>query len=165
MRDLADGDRSAFDLVWSQAAPKVRNLCARLLGAGPDADDAAQAALIKVFERIAEYDTARPALPWILGVAAWECRTQRKRRARSREFAGEPGVEAPTGTVGPEQRLIDADLERALFEVMGGLRPEDREVLEACLDEMRPEGATFRKRVQRAIARLRLAWGERHDLG
>lgn len=161
MLRLADGDRSAFDEVYDATWPRVQALCRRLLD-GPDADDASQQAMIKVFERAGEYDeTVGRALPWVLGIAAWECRTlgQRARRRREEGLTAEAAV-----TQDLEARVIDADLWAALEEILGGLRPVDRETLLACL-ERRPRpalGATFRKRVQRAVERLRAAWRQEH---
>jgi DNA-directed RNA polymerase specialized sigma24 family protein len=42
-------------------------------------------ALIRVFLRAAEFDASRPALPWVLGVVANECRTLRSKTQRRRE--------------------------------------------------------------------------------
>ena len=165
---LADGDRDAFDTVWDMAAPKVRALVARLIADPAEADDVAQIALCKVFERASEYDPERPALPWILGIATWEARTSRRRHQRSRELPMQVLPTAAAAGKTPVARAIDADLEAALTEVLGSLRPVDREAIEVVLlRRAKPDlpADTFRKRVQRAVKRLRHAWGEQHDLG
>lgn len=165
---LADGDRDAFDTVWEQAAPRVRSLVQRLIRDPAEADDVAQIALCKVFERASEYDPDRPALPWILGIATWEARTSGRRQQRSRELLVDTLPTSAAHARTPEGSLIDADLEAALTEALGTLRPVDREAIEVVLQRRaRPDlpSATFRKRVQRAIGRLRIAWGEHHDLG
>ena len=166
---LADGERASFDPVFRASWPLARGLAARMLGDGPDVDDVAQQALLKVFERAAEFDPERgEALPWILGVVGWECRTARRRSHRRREepLIGEaPGITALGDS--PEERAIARDLEDALTEVLGVMRPVDRETLAVALagvDAGRPSipAATFRKRMQRAVTRLRGAWSERH---
>src|SRR5260370_788744 len=81
---LAEGDRTAFRPVFALVWPQVRAFAARLVGPA-DGEDAAQAALLKIFSRASEYDRARDALPWVLGIAAWECRTLRRRWERRRE--------------------------------------------------------------------------------
>lgn len=162
---LADGDRSAFEEVYRTAQPRVERLVHKLLGGDPDVEDVAQRALIKVFERASEFDADRgPALPWILGVAAWECRSHRKKRARSRECPVEAPPERPAPHC-PERALLDADLEAALHAAIGTLAPTDRETLLAALEHTRrPEvsRATFRKRLQRALTRLKSAWRAEH---
>src|SRR5207302_10345249 len=84
---LADGDRAAFGPVFEALWPVLRAFCGRAVGAA-DAEDAAQSALLRVFARAAEYDPEQRALPWVVGIAAWECRTLRRRRDRRREEAG-----------------------------------------------------------------------------
>lgn len=110
---LANGDRGAFDTVWSCAAPKVRALVRRLVTDPAEADDVAQITLCKVFERASEFDPDRPALPWILGIASWEVRTSRRKRQRSRELAVPAMPPCATDAPGPEAALIDADLKAA----------------------------------------------------
>src|SRR5436190_20458326 len=75
MARLADGDRSVFTLVFKRLWPPTLRLCNSLLRHEADASDAAQQAMQKVLERASDYDPQRPALPWALTVAAWECRT------------------------------------------------------------------------------------------
>lgn len=162
---LADGDRTAFDPLYRALWPIVRRFASRVLAGSPDAEDAAQGALVKVFARASEFDPERSALAWVLGVTAYECRTLRKRRARRREHAL-TGVAPPDPGAGPEASAIARDLEQAMLEVLGALRPADLETLRAVLDGERPPlpQPTFRKRVERAFARLRAAWSSRHGL-
>jgi DNA-directed RNA polymerase specialized sigma24 family protein len=150
---LADGDRSAFDELYDEVSPRIDAMCVRLLGPGPDAEDAAQQALVRVFERVEEYDPdIGPAMGWILGITAWQARTVRRRRSRSRE---EPFVDAPA-PVACEDRWEELDA------LVAGLRPGDREVVLAILGRgPRPETTpeAFRKRVQRALERIRVTLG------
>src|SRR5262245_10358160 len=90
MARLADGDRCAFPKVFTILWPVLRSLTARHLPAA-DAEDAAQEALLRLFRRAAEFDARRSALAWALGIARWEIRTARKRRARRREETLLPG--------------------------------------------------------------------------
>ncbi|WP_395830593.1 RNA polymerase sigma factor [Archangium violaceum] len=167
MARLAEGDREAFTPAFVCLQPLLERFCARLLPCREDAEDAAQTALLKVFSRASEYDATREVLPWVLGIAAYECRTVLKARMRRREAPELEGVEVDDGAPGPEARLLAEDLRRALTEVMGGLRPEDVETLAAAMGEReRPTipGATFRKRLERALGRLREAWRMRHGV-
>jgi RNA polymerase sigma-70 factor (ECF subfamily) len=165
VRRLADGDRTAirpcFELLW----PVVRNYCRRLLAGHEDANDAAQQALEKVFSQASSYDPSRPALPWVLAIATWECRTMRKRWSRSREIGTEFDSAVRDGGASPEERLIHVEQECALREAMSELTPADQTTLQNVLDEVEPAsrtvgGATFRKRHERAVTRLRNLWRE-----
>lgn len=159
---LADGQRSAFEPLFTRAWPIVRACVAARLPAG-EAEDVAQQALLKVFARASEFDPARDALHWLLGVAIWEARSARRRRERRREdsLAAESGERSALGP-NPEETAIAADLEAALEQVLGTLRRSDVEALKAFAEERRPRGAAFRKRLERALERLRLAWRARH---
>jgi RNA polymerase sigma-70 factor (ECF subfamily) len=169
MTRLADGDRKAFDPVFEALWPVVRAFCARAVGTG-DAEDAAQAALVRVFARAGEYDPARPALPWALAIAAWECRTVRRRHERRRE---EPLVVVADGALAtavahipsPEEAAIDADLRAAALAALGTLRPLDIETITAAWSGSEARGAKLRKRLSRALHRLRVAWRSRHGDG
>jgi DNA-directed RNA polymerase specialized sigma24 family protein len=164
---LADGDRAAFRPVFDLAWPRVRQLAARLLPHGADADDAAQLALVKVFERAGEYDRTRDALAWIVAIAGWECLTVRRKTARRREAAGEVLAALADGAPSAEEQLLGAELEAAAVAVLGQLRLEDRTTLRVALfgeGERTVKPATFRKRMERALERLRAAWRD-HGIG
>jgi RNA polymerase sigma factor (sigma-70 family) len=160
---LASGDRGAFDPVYEALWPVVQRFAARALGGSPDADDAAQGALMNVFARVSEFDPERDALAWVLGVTAYECKTLRQKRSRRRE---QPLLDqddaAPSAS--PEELTVNRDLEAAALELLGTLRPADVETLRALMAGQRPAGATFRKRLERALERLRAAWSSRHGL-
>lgn len=139
----------------------MRGLCRRLLP-DEDADDVAQDALLKVFERASEFDpTIGAARPWMLGIATWEVRTLRRRRGR--ELARARPQPEPGST--PEDDVLDANLKQRLDEILADLDELDRATVLAVLErEERPAvtPATFRKRVQRATERLRQAWRRAH---
>jgi len=165
---LADGDRTAFPALFERVWPLLRRFAERALpGAGAgEAEDAAQQALLKVFARAATFDPQKPALSWILALAVWECRTVRRRALRRREQADAPLEHLAAPEKSPEQALVERDLEAALAEAVGGLRPSDAETIRAALAGCAPAGvaaATFRKRLERALGRLRTAWRARHD--
>jgi len=161
---LADGDRSAFtpvfEILWS---PTLR-LCMSMLKHEPDAADAAQQAMEKIFARASDYDRAHPAMPWALAIAAWECRTIARKRHRRRE-ASEDTAAGPSFD-GAEDELVRRDLTRAALEALGQLSESDRETLVATFwDEAASvSGATLRKRRERALDRLRGAFRRLYGL-
>lgn len=161
---LADGDRAAFHAVFSLVWPLAQRLASRLLP-GRDADEAAQEALLKIFLRASEFDPSREALPWILGCVAYQCRTHARRDAR-REDQLANAERLPAESRTPESLAALHELEQALHEIIGTLSPLDRETILMVLDEEETlGGATFRKRLQRALARLRDAWRLKHGMG
>ena len=57
---------------------------------------------------------------------------------------------------------MDQDLVAAATDVLGALRVQDAETLLAAARGERDASATFRKRLERAIARFRNEWRARH---
>ena len=160
MARLADGDRSAFAQVFALLWPPTERLCRSLLHDPADAADAAQEAMQKILERAPiDYDPARPARPWALALAAWECRTLRRKRQRRREAPEAASTEPATEH--PEPQFVQRDLSRAALEALGELSDSDRDtLLETFWERAAEHGpselpATLRKRRQRALARLR----------
>ena len=149
--------------------PVLRAFCRRGLGHDADGDDAAQQALLSLFARADEFDASRDALAWAFGIAAWECRTVRRRVVRQREQALDPEGAIPDPAARADDELIRRDLLGAAADLLGTLRPDDVATIAAAIDGD-PEGragvapATFRKRLERALARLRAAWRSRHGV-
>ena len=160
---LADGDRQAFDAVFRHVWPVVHALASRYLPSS-DADDAAQGALLKLFEKASAFDRERDAVAWVIGVAMWEIRTVRRRSWRRRDTSSlVDATEIPMSGASPEERAIAADLAAAIGQTLATLRAEDREALLRYARDERTAGAGFRKRLQRARERMRAAWRLRHE--
>jgi RNA polymerase sigma factor (sigma-70 family) len=162
---LADGDRAAakpaFDALW----PVLRAFSARALGSDADAEDAAQQALLKLFAQVSDLDPKRDAVAWALTIAAYECRTVRRSKTRKREVDDAPLASVPANAATAEEALIEHDLVRAARELLLDLREEDAQVILAAIGDARPtHDATFRKRLSRAIGRLRLIWRAKHEV-
>lgn len=147
-----------FAHLW----PLIRSLAARYLPA-IDVDDAAQGALLKLFERASEFDPSRDAVAWAVGLAMWEIRTVRRRSWRRRDTAEVDDADLPLGGASPEERAIAAGLAAAVQQTLATLRPDDREALLRFARDERSTGAGFRKRLQRARERMRAAWRMRYE--
>jgi len=140
----------------------ARALATKLLWRSTDrADDAVQEALIKIFARAHQYEAGRDALTWALSIVAWECRTLRRRADRSRESSVGALPEQPDGAPSPETVTIDRDLWAAVESTFGALSLADRATIEAAWSG-EVATATFRKRLERALGRLRGAWRATH---
>jgi RNA polymerase sigma-70 factor (ECF subfamily) len=162
MARLADGDRSAFSAVFTTLWPLLEGFARRLSGNAADAEDAAQHALLKVFEHAHRYDPERDVAGWALAITAHECHAVRRKR-RGEPLSGESDTLRSTAA-DPEAAAVTRDLMSAATEVLGSLRSEDAATLAAAWDGERPAipPTAFRKRVQRATERLRAAWRSRH---
>lgn len=163
MARLADGDRGASQAVFDGLWPSLVRFTTRALGSASDGEDAAADALVKIFERASDYDATRPALPWALTLAFWECRTFRRRRARRREH-GDSALATLADANASSDEALDAQRAReAVLDALARLPEADRETLRAALDDTgAPRDAAFRKRKERALGRLRRLWREIH---
>lgn len=159
MARLADGDRSVFDAVYAELWPILSAFCGKALGAA-DAEDAAQQALLKVFDRAGTFERGRDALTWALSIAVWEIRTIRKRHARSRTSTLEEH-QHPSIADNPEGLAAERQIVQAARQVLGQLSDVDQQTLLATFNEESTDavaGATLRKRRERALSRLKQAW-------
>lgn len=158
MAAAADGERAAiaplFRALWPLAVGYARRLV------GDAAEDCAQDALVALFGQVQRYDRERDALTWALTLTTWQCRTVRRRAAR-RGAIELPAADALDGVSLVERR----DLVRAALAAIEALAPHDAETIALAIADAAPgelPAATFRKRLERALARLRLSWRSRH---
>jgi RNA polymerase sigma-70 factor (ECF subfamily) len=165
MARLADGDRRALRVVHDAVRPPMLEAARRILGPGPDAEDATQSALHKLFSQAADFDRARRVVPWAVTLAVFEARTIRKRQHRRKIDALDTGrfaALAASGEGAPEL-LESAEIVRLVEGLMGELSEADRDTLRDVLAENEEgRGPAFRKRKQRALERLREAWRTLH---
>lgn len=166
MARLAEGERAAITPLYEALWPPCLALATRILRDPVRAEDAAQQALVRLFGQAASYDPGRPVVSWALTLVAWECRSLRRREGRRREVS-DGGLEASATGLSPEDAAIRAALIDGAREVLQRLSEADRETLELAFSDVPPKarpvsGATFRKRRQRALTRLRAAWRSLH---
>lgn len=155
MARLAHGERAVFARVFELLWGPIHRLCMNLLKNEADAADAAQEAMQKILQRASDYDGKRPAMPWAMAIAGWECRTIMRKRGRRREVSEQDAVERPGSDT--EEELVQSNLTKAALAALGELSTADRETLVATFwDEAASvSGATLRKRRERAVDRLR----------
>lgn len=161
MARLGDGDRSAFRPVFDFLQPLLRKFVSTQV-APADCDDVSQAVLLRIFERATEFDPQLDALSWAFGIAAFEVRTTRNKTVRRREEPAEVLQSLADPARSPEAQAEVAQLSAAVREVLGTMDAADLDTLMRVAMGERLPGATFRKRVERALGRLRLAWSEKH---
>ena len=160
MAAAADGDRAVleplFGALWSVSARYAE----RLVGS-ERAEDCVQDALVQLFAQLDRFDRTRDGLTWALTLVTWSCRTARKSRGREAARTGTPVADPAIDGLAI---AVERDLIRAALATLGSLDSADIETISAMIGEadhgLPPP--TFRKRVERSLARLRNAWRARH---
>jgi RNA polymerase sigma-70 factor (ECF subfamily) len=160
----------ALSLCVYRHGPNIGRLCMAMLGSQVDADDVTQDTLISAHRAFADYRGDGSVRAWLLGIARNKClqhleKARRQSSDRRRQSSHESATQEET--LGLKRR---ADRARALLEQV---KPSDRdallmrfgadlsfkEVAAACgIDE-----PAARKRVSRALMRLRNALESEHD--
>jgi len=163
MTAAAEGDRAAIDPLFGALWPIAVRYATRFVGDAALAEDCAQDGLARLFGQLDRFDRTRDALTWALTHVTWQCRTARRRIARRSEQAMPESTESIDGAALAEER----ELVRAALATLATLAPADIEVIVAVLTddaELRNSlaPATFRKRLERALDRLRTSWRSRH---
>ncbi len=160
----ADGERGAIDPLFHALWPVLVAYSTRLVGDASLAEDCAQETVVRLFGQLDRFDRERDALTWALAVATWQARTARRHtQRRGEQLAAAVDTGSSDGAAVAEER----ELVRAALAALDTLASHDREVIFAVIgddDELRRSlaPATFRKRLERALARLRTSWRSRH---
>jgi RNA polymerase sigma-70 factor (ECF subfamily) len=158
------GDLTAYEvLVARYTVPAHR--AAVLLGAGDDADDVVQEALVKAYRQLSRYRGESGFRPWLLAIVANETRNLHRSRKRHEGLVLRAATKKEPDVLDPAYEAIAHERRAQLVEQLRRLADRDREVL-VCrflLDLSEQETATalgvakgtVKSRTARALARLR----------
>ena len=156
---LADGDRTAFDVLMDELWPVILSFAERAVGRGGDAEDIGQEVFYRICARIADFDRSRDGLSWAFGIAHYEILTHRRRLQRRQETFDEGAIAAQVdGSAQQDEQLLTRELETAFAQAVGALTEEDRRALGLRESQADAPGPARRKRKQRALDRLRGIW-------
>lgn len=159
---MRSGDTDAYaELVRRHAPMAVRT--AALLGAGADAEDVVQEALVKAYRSLDRFRDDAAFRPWLLRIVANEARNHH--RSAVRRGARERSGVLAESLLDPADRVADGEQTTALLAAVRAL-PERLRAVVTCrylleLDEAEtatvlglPRG-TVKSRLHRGLARLR----------
>jgi RNA polymerase sigma factor (sigma-70 family) len=163
MTRLSRGDRSACDEVFVLTWPLVKRFCASWNVGDAAAEDLAQQVLVRVFEQATSFDSTKDALTWVLEVATWSCRTERRRTQRSKEDAWTASAEgAASPARAPDEEAERRQLLTALDDTLAQLPEASRREVQKVLLEQAAGSPAERKRRQRALQTLKDFWRRAH---
>jgi RNA polymerase sigma-70 factor (ECF subfamily) len=119
------GDRQAFEALIEEYQRPLYNAAYRILGNPADAADATQAAFLKAFEHLKNYDPEYKFFSWIYRIAVNESINQLKRNRKQQPL---DEFEAGNGP-GPDREAEAGDLSRKVQEGLMALTADYRSVL------------------------------------
>lgn len=104
-------------------APLVHRVCVRILGAGAEAEDAGQEAMVMACRSFGTFDATRPFEPWFARIAYT---SSLKVLARRKRVGGELTEELAPGEASPEGQFAGAEAAAWVAAALERLSPEDR---------------------------------------
>ncbi len=135
-RDLAlrvrRGEAEAFGELVRRYQTSVFNVCYRLLGERQEAEDLAQEAFIRAYQRFDTFDADRPFGPWVRRVAVNACFNRLEQAAPAGELFPAPLDEERDEDFagGPEIRQEQIEQAETLRAAIQTLPPRYRAVIE-----------------------------------
>lgn len=125
------GEVDAFGELVRRYQSSVFGVCYRLMGHRQEAEDMAQEAFLRAYQRLDRYDSQRPFGPWVRRVAANVCLNQLQRK-RPPQVALEDETDEPVfpAEPGPEARRETRERDERLWEAIGLLSPPQRAAIE-----------------------------------
>jgi RNA polymerase sigma-70 factor (ECF subfamily) len=163
---ISAGDhRAALLLCAREHAAAIGRLCMAMIGVQAEAEDLTQETLLAAHAGFGGFQRSGSVRSWLFGIARRKCaRHLEQRRAHDQKFRSAPG---PDRSPEPDELVARRKQAEQARAALAEVRPSEREALllryaadlsfrevgEACgIDE-----AAARKRVSRALARLRAA--------
>jgi RNA polymerase sigma-70 factor (ECF subfamily) len=105
------GDQAAFSHLVEAYQRPVYNLCYRMLGNAPEAEDAAQETFVRMYTKLHTYQPDRKLSSWVLSIASHYCIDRlRRRRGQWLSLDEEPmATTLPSKNRGPEDLALRAE--------------------------------------------------------
>jgi RNA polymerase sigma-70 factor, ECF subfamily len=134
-RDLVEqtrrGEVDAYGELVRRYQTSVFNVCYRILGERQGAEDLAQDAFLRAYQRLATYDAERPFGPWIRKVAANLCLNTLQRRGPPR-LSLDDEYDDPIDAAQPDPADVHERVDQAgrLRRALTSLPPHYRAVIE-----------------------------------
>jgi RNA polymerase sigma-70 factor, ECF subfamily len=125
------GNDDAFSSLVERYQGPVFNLCYRMLGDRPEAEDAAQESFLKAYHALGRYDQKRKFVNWMLSIASNHC-VDRLRKRRHIVFSLDEGFTSntlPHPGLGPEASFVVREQQASIQHLIGRLKPKDRAVI------------------------------------
>lgn len=171
IRAAARGDGDAFETLMTPYERKIYCLCLRMMGSAHDGEDAAQEAMIRIWQKIGQYREEASFSTWVYRVTASACTDALRRRSRtaqpSLDALREQGFDAADGAPTPEEAAQTGEERRAMARAVASVPEGMRSVfllrdvhglsVEQTAKALRISQGTVKSRLSRARERIAAA--------
>src|SRR5512136_961699 len=129
VRAALRGNATAFTRLVEAYQRPVYNLAYRMLGNGPEAEEAAQETFLRAYTQLASYQPGRKFSSWLLSIASHYCiDLLRRRRLTWLSIEDEEAPEEMLASVepGPEETMLQNEQETLVRKMLATLPPDYR---------------------------------------
>lgn len=162
------GDARAFEQLMGAYEKKVYGLCLRMMGSVHDGEDAAQEAMLRIWQRLPQYRGESGFATWVYRVTASACTDALRSRARraqpSLEALGEDGFDPADDAPTPHQQTEARERQAAMQRAIDGVPEQMRSVfllrdvhglsVEETAKALGVSGGTVKSRLSRAREKI-----------
>ncbi len=134
VRRSLGGDHEAFAVIYDRYARLVRAVCFEATGNTPDAQEGAQEAFVRAWQRLDTLEDAERLGAWLIGIARHVCREWRRSKRKTCEAVDEQACVQPVDREGEDRRHLLVQL----FDVLGELSDQERTAIHLFYLEERP---------------------------
>ena len=126
------GDKAAYGQLVQLYQTTVFNVCYRMMGERPEAEDMAQEAFVRAYSKLHTFDAQQPFGPWIRRVATNHClnRLQQRKKSASDVPLSKAETTLAAKEPGPEESAIRQEQNEQLRAAIQSLPPPYRAALE-----------------------------------
>ncbi len=129
VQTLAGQTQSYGELV-NRCQQSVFNVCYRILGERRDAEDLAQDAFLRAYQKLDSFDVEREFGPWVRKIAANLCLNELQKRTKQQEFSLDKIVLAAPPSDIPEKKYLAKAAAHHIRQAILSLPPPYRVVIE-----------------------------------
>lgn len=171
LRQIADGDQSAFAAFFDRCAPRVKGVAVTMLGLSTDADDLVQDVFCQVWTSAGKYDRNRGnPLAWVTMIARSRAiDSLRKRRKTAGNVELSEAEEVPDELPGPNDQAARTETDRRIHSAMASLPEEQSRLIalsflsglnhEEIAAKLNLPLGTVKTRIRRGIMQMRSTLG------
>lgn len=124
------GNKRAFSTLYQRHQPALSRRLHRVLGRLDDVEEVVQVTFIEAYGALKRYQPERPFSPWLQGIGVRQAMNHLRRRKRRSWLSygadAEAGAAPQEHAQSTEDKAIQRQLARLLYDAMEGLPPKKR---------------------------------------